>query len=369
MRGAALRSLDPADVLAIATAAHEAEVGGLAGIPRPVDAAGFDLLLVELQRDRIEHDVVLGDREVMQHAHIGHLDPGIPHLLAGGGELEHVDVVGVEALGLVAEGDHVAGLRIELRMRGEGRALQLAIEAVHRIDRGQRVQIHRGGRAVFLQREQHAVVMDDVRVVRAAALALDAGVVHVRVAVHGEQQLAGLLLRHIALVAHEAALVADVAVLEAEQADMAFAIEGNVAGAQRVLRIRAGAIERRRSDRSGILPSTSQSVMSSSTRNSLRPAGRRRAITLGDVAATWRSGGGCRWLLGAGSGRREGCAHTGSGADGAAHELASIDGNAAAASLCVTSVCWPLMASPDGVVRASVAETPAGGEHGLAACR
>ncbi len=70
-------------------------------------------------------------------------------------DLENVHVVAAEAFRFVAERDHVAGLGVDLRVRGEGLALQLAVERVDGIERLERVQIHRDWRAVFLQREQH----------------------------------------------------------------------------------------------------------------------------------------------------------------------------------------------------------------------
>ena len=159
-------------------------------------------------------------------------------------ELEHRDDVAAVAFGLVAERDHVARVRVELRMRRERLARQLAVERVGRHHRLERQQVQRRRRAVLFQREQVIAVIDDVRVGRAAAQALDAGVVHRRIAVHREQDAAGLLLREIPLVAHEAAAVVHAAVLDAEHADVTFAVERNVAGRHLVLRVGADAIER-----------------------------------------------------------------------------------------------------------------------------
>ncbi len=87
-------------------------------------------------------------------------------------------------------------------------------------------------------------MVDDVRVRRAAAHALHARIVHRRIPIHREQLPAGLVVREIALVAHHAALVVHAAVLDAEHADVAFAVERNVARVQRILRVGADAIER-----------------------------------------------------------------------------------------------------------------------------
>ena len=244
MCGTALGALDPLHVFAIATTTEEPEIGGLTVVPGPMDATALHLLVVDRQRNDIQHDEVLGHCEVVQHAHIGYFDPGIPHLAALRRVLEHVDIIGAMALGLVTERDHVAGAAVDLRVSSKGFALQLTAEAVDRIDNLERVQIERGRRAVLFEGQQHAVVVDDVGVVRTAALALDQRVIHIRVAVHREQDATGLILFDIAFVVHEAALKIDATVVEGELADMAFAIKGDVARCQRILRVGAHAIKR-----------------------------------------------------------------------------------------------------------------------------
>ena len=244
VRGTALRTLDPLHILAITTTAEEPKIRGLAVVPRPVDAATLHLLVVDRQRNDIQHDEVLGHCKVVQHAHIGHLDPSIPDLAALRGVLKHVHVVSAVTLGLVTKRDHVAGAAVDLRVSGKGFALQLTAEAVDRIDNLERVQVERGRRAVLFEGQQHAVVIDDVGIVRTAAFALDQRVIHIRVAVHGEQDATGLVLFYIALVVYEAALKIDAAIVEGKLADMAFAIKGDVARRQWILRIGAHAIKR-----------------------------------------------------------------------------------------------------------------------------
>ena len=73
---------------------------------------------------------------------------------------------------------------------------------------------------------------------------LTRGVVGARIAIGAEQRLARRGLRLVALRAHEAALVVDVAVREAEHADVAFAVEGDVGHLRRVLEVRPDAVER-----------------------------------------------------------------------------------------------------------------------------
>ena len=169
VRGAALGSLDPLDVFAVATATHETKVSRLTAIPGPVDAATLHLLVVYGQRNDVQHDEVLGDRKVMDHADVGHLDPRVPDFFALRRVLKQIDVVGAVTLGLITESHQVAGLAVDLGMRGKSLAIQLTTKAIHRIDRLQSVQIHRRRRAVFFERQQQTVVMNDVRVVRAAA--------------------------------------------------------------------------------------------------------------------------------------------------------------------------------------------------------
>jgi hypothetical protein len=101
------------------------------------------------------------------------------------------------------------------------------------------------------------LVVDDVRVRGAAAQTPDARIVQRGIAVHRKQPATGAILREPALVAHEPALVVHAAVLDPEHADMAFAIERNVARVERILRIRTNAIERAVQVARN-LPSTSQ---------------------------------------------------------------------------------------------------------------
>ena len=87
-------------------------------------------------------------------------------------------------------------------------------------------------------------MVDDVRVRRASAQALDARIVQRWIAVYGKQPATGAILREPAIVAHEPALVVHAAVLDPEHADVAFTVERNIARMERVLRIRTDAIER-----------------------------------------------------------------------------------------------------------------------------
>ncbi len=113
----------------------------------------------------------LRDREVVQHADVRHLDPGFPGEPAVRVEAHDCHVVGRFATRFVAERDELAGFRIDLRMRGEGPALELATERVVVIERLERIRVNHDRRAVFLQREELAVMEDDAGVRGAAAQA------------------------------------------------------------------------------------------------------------------------------------------------------------------------------------------------------
>ncbi len=221
-------ALDPLDVAAVAAPAHDPEIGGQGGVPGPVRAALVEQVLIGGERDGQEGDVLLGDPEVVDHAGVGGLDPGRPVHRAGLVAGEHLDIGRVEALGLIAEGDHLAGHRIELGVGGEGQRLHAAAEGVVVVGGLQRQGIHRHRRGVLLHREQLAVVIDDLGVGRAAAEPLDRGIVGGRIAVHAEQRTARLVLGFPALVPGIAGAVVDVAVLDAEHRDMAFPVEGDV---------------------------------------------------------------------------------------------------------------------------------------------
>ena len=156
---------------------------------------------------------------------------------------KNVDVVRGHPLGFVAVGNHLTSRGIELGMSGVRQAVETATEGVVIVDGVERERVHGHRRTIFFQREQKTVVIDDVRVGRAAADSFHAGIIGERIAVHAEQPLASGGLRLEALRPRIAALEIHVAVLDAEHADVAFAVEGNVASHRRVLPIGSDAIE------------------------------------------------------------------------------------------------------------------------------
>ncbi len=129
----------------------------------------------------------LRDGKVVDHSGVRHLDPGFVGESAVARDREHRHVGAALATGLVTEGEQLAGFGIDLRMRGEGEALQLAAEGVVIIERLERVRVEHHRRTVFLQRQQFAVVKNRRGVGGAAAQSLDARIVTARIAIGAEQ--------------------------------------------------------------------------------------------------------------------------------------------------------------------------------------
>ena len=241
---AARGTRDPSHITAVTIAAHESEIGFPLLVPGPVKATAPHLLVIDRQRRDEECDVVFRHRKIMHGTHIGHTHFGIPDLPAGAIDLERRNDVAAEAAGFVTESDHVSSRGADLRVRGEGLVpWQLAAKGVDRIQSLEGVQLQSGGCTVLLERKNQIAVLNHVRVGRAAAQALHRGVVTGRVAVHRHQIAARRILGQVTLGSHVAAAVVDAAISDPEQPDVTLAIEGDVAGRQRILRIGAHGIE------------------------------------------------------------------------------------------------------------------------------
>ena len=93
--------------------------------------------------------------------------------------------------GVVAEEHHLAGDRIDLRMRGEGPGDGAAIIAI--AARLERVRLDLGRQMAFLQREQAAAMRDDVGVGDAAVGGVSRRVRQL-LAEAAEQRAAGIVL-------------------------------------------------------------------------------------------------------------------------------------------------------------------------------
>ena len=239
MHHAALGPLEPAHVLGLAIARDHADVAGLGGIPAPVHLALFQALRTRHIAAKRQQHMPMRDRHVVDQADVGLLEA---HLMADVAVLVggvQIDIVGGQALGLVANGDHVAGQRIDLGMGGEGLALPLAVEVPGALG-GQGVRVELVGQPVFLQREQPAGMgegrgVGDRAQIRVQQVA-HARVVGVRVAVIAIELPAGRLLRLQAMGTHPAAVEVDLAALEAEAAGVAIGIQ------RRVIREQGGVI-------------------------------------------------------------------------------------------------------------------------------
>jgi hypothetical protein len=149
----------------------------------------------------------------------------------------------ITCVSVIREREQLAGVHVELRMRGETHRIELAAVVVITA-RLERDRIHFDRQRVFLQHEEALAVPHDVRVRGAAVLAHDARVVRVAIAVAPEQRAPRRLLQFEALVPHPAAAVVDVAMVEVKAMDHALAVDEHVIGChRRVLPVRAAAIE------------------------------------------------------------------------------------------------------------------------------
>ncbi len=110
--------------------------------------------------------MILGDDEVVHHAGIGRLEAVEARHLAGGRDGAEGEGGRKGPGGVVAEEHHLAGHRIDLRMRGERPGDGAAIIAV--AARCERARLDLGRQMAFFQREQAAAMRDDVGVGDAA---------------------------------------------------------------------------------------------------------------------------------------------------------------------------------------------------------
>ncbi len=206
--------------------------------------AGLEPLVADaLDRNHREGDVVAGYAEVVLHLVERQLEPGRMDHPAGGIDLEVDDVLGEVPLGREAEADQETGLRIDLAVGRAGGAWQRAME-IPVADGLQSHRIHGDGRGVLAQRQQHPAVDQDVGVGEVAAHPFHRRIVGPLVAIAAEQRPPGGVLCLPAVGAHIAGLQADAAVLEAEHAGHAVAVERHVVGeARRELVVGAHAVE------------------------------------------------------------------------------------------------------------------------------
>ncbi len=214
----ALGPLEPAHLLHLAVARHDADPALQILLVGPVVAAGLQPLDVGGGGEHREDGVPLGDGEVVHGRAVGLVEPllgsEIPVLVGDAVG----DVRGAQPAGLIAEEEHLAGDRIDAGVGGHGLRAQGAV-VVPLADGLQRVRVDLVGAAVFLGHEQPAGVPDGRGVGDGAVQPLDRGVVGEGVAVAPEQGLARLALGLIARGAHIFDVVVDRAVLDEEAGD------------------------------------------------------------------------------------------------------------------------------------------------------
>ena len=164
MEDVARLDVEPPDVGVAAVAGHHADACAVLRLPCGRERALADEVEVEHDRQVEEHDVALGDREVVHHRRALDVDVLAAHELA----VRVHDVVAQPrwAERVVAEEEHLARDRIHLRVRGHRRA-ELAAE-VEPAD-GRQIGAHLGGEAHLDEGEDLARVRDDVGVRHARA--------------------------------------------------------------------------------------------------------------------------------------------------------------------------------------------------------
>ena len=227
--GEAVAAPEPSDILVLQAfaAGDDAQIGFARGIEHEGRLARFQLFPASHRWDDVQHQVIRRDREVVHHAVVRDLEPFLVHQLALGIDLVIGDIVRVHAAGRVADGDHVACVRVDLGVGGEGLAGHRAAEVlVAPRFHGRRVHHQRG--AVFLQGPQLAAVQPGVGVGGAAVFALHAFIVGQRIAIGAEQGLACLVFQ-LPLVGLRPAL-AEIAltVVKVKAGDHSVAVEGDV---------------------------------------------------------------------------------------------------------------------------------------------
>ena len=164
--------------LRVAVARQDADQGRQAAVPLPHRLAGLEPRVAGGARDDRKKNVVLRDRDVVDDADIRRLEPHLFDDVAVLADRVDGDVVGEIALGLVAVGDHLAGHRIDLRMRRHAGGRVLAVE-VPPASVSSVMRIDVPGQRVFLERHQLAAVPVDMRVGGGAVDVRDARIVGV----------------------------------------------------------------------------------------------------------------------------------------------------------------------------------------------
>ncbi len=175
----------------------------------------------------MEDRVVGGHPEVVHHAVVRDLEPHFVLLLPVRADLVVDHVTSDQPLRRIGECAHVTRLRVELRMRSKRRARNLPVEIRVPVSL-EGPGIHRERRTVLLERQQLAVVNQNVGVGGAANAPLHALVVGERIAVRTKQGVPRFLFQRHLVRTRPALAEIHPAVVYVERRDHAVAVEPDV---------------------------------------------------------------------------------------------------------------------------------------------
>ncbi len=232
------RRAPPFDAVDAGVAPHDAYVRSTLRLPRERRHAGACAIDAAGERRHGKEHVMRGDHEVVDHARVGRVEAVEARHVARGVEAAERHAGAERVRRAVAEKEQFAGLRIELRMRGE-RPIQPVAE-VDRAERRERVRVELDRPVGFLQRQQPAAVQQHICVGDAVVEAR--GVRRGRIEADREVATGGLLGLP-AFRAHPAIAVTHFAARESEAVDHPVAREP-VLGRIRKQRVRPVAHQR-----------------------------------------------------------------------------------------------------------------------------
>ena len=136
-------------------------------------------------------------------------------------------ILGTQAARLIAEEEHLAGLRIDARMRREGLRAQRAI-IIPAADRLQRMRINLITKPIFLGHEQPPRVPDRRGIGDGAVLALGGGIIRERIAILAKQRAPRLALQLVTLGLDIADRIIDLAAAYGEAGNHAIARQHDI---------------------------------------------------------------------------------------------------------------------------------------------
>ncbi len=119
---------EPADPARVPAAREHGIVARLVRMPLIEGAALLEHAEVRDQREERHDDVLLGDREVVDHARVRHVEPHLVRDAAVGVDDVEGEIRRRIAARLIREREQLVALPVELRMRREGDGLEGAVE-------------------------------------------------------------------------------------------------------------------------------------------------------------------------------------------------------------------------------------------------